>query len=496
MVGTTTTTSSDKSLTRLNWGVEFKHHLRVMVTQDLWRVTFKVVLPGAELKDNAMIEKLTDYTPCINPAHRPVRLCSQFLDHHNFLRSVIRRTKRFQITLVKAIQDILPLDVTDFWDNPRLLKRALLPFIGQLGKSLFGLSTDSDVEALRIAMRQLIENQNLELKTIKSSATHLSTFVTNVNVQFGNLLTRVKEHEAGNLLLLTQIDLNFQQQLNYLSKVTLHTFEILQTATDLEMQYSQFLSAVQQLTMGKLPSYLVPADILIETLMHVSEQVQDLNPPWEVIHMTPSWYFSHGTFIFVRDNTSLFITLQIPLTRRPIFFNFFKLNVYPLTMHTASEHNTMLRNVPECVGIDETEEFYFPLTLQELHSLDRTHASPIQRVFHKFSKTECMPALFLGDSDAILKTCEFDIVMNVSTPYIYQLKQSTFLLINIFDYTIRDENGSVFNNNCHACVVTLSPRQLLETSRFFIFSTLVQSKVISNFSLVHVTNLALLYQFF
>ena len=57
-LNSTTVGYDDTTISRLNWGVQFRHHMSLKVTQDIWRVTFQVPLPVFTYQTNSTILNL------------------------------------------------------------------------------------------------------------------------------------------------------------------------------------------------------------------------------------------------------------------------------------------------------------------------------------------------------------------------------------------------------------------------------------------------------
>lgn len=72
-------------------------------------------------------------------------------------------------------------------------KKSLLPFVGDLSKSLFGTATMEDVNILKQHVNSLIKNNLQVTKFIKMQSHQLSSYMTAAENRFDNIQESVKE---------------------------------------------------------------------------------------------------------------------------------------------------------------------------------------------------------------------------------------------------------------------------------------------------------------
>ena len=506
---------SDQSVSRLNYGVVFRHHQSIRVTQSLWRATFRIKLPSMDpskdsfafessLLGDAIFNNLAAFNnitasisetsqskfPRVTTPSTPTQ--DKFFQYANFIRGISRSTLRTLHSLGENIKNTLPRTLPPNWlKNDKKTTRALLGFVSELGKSLFGFATETDVNAVRIAVNELILNFNKEQNLIKSRGDHLATFATQVNSQFKNLNTKIEEHEKRTLLLLRQQQVREEKYMDLFAKIVLQALEVVEAAAEMVAFYTNFLGGVESLAAGRLPTFLVPQAQLIETLQHIIDMLQDTR--WTIIHLDPQFYYSHANFIHVRDADYLYITLQIPLANIDTLFKIFDILVVPLPTTDQNKHSTKVIGLPEAIAIDESQTYFFELSLSELQTLDKKHASEIRRVFQTFQNTSCVLSLYRGKSPAIMQTCQFQIEIDNPASHIIQLSDSEFFLSNIENYVVSSFNGSAVTSSCRSCIVTLRQGETLSSSKFFVSDSLAGGL---DGATRHVTNLALLHAFF
>lgn len=72
-------------------------------------------------------------------------------------------------------------------------KKSLLPFVGDLSKSLFGTATMEDVDILKQHVNSLIKSNIKVAKFIKMQSYQFSSFMTAADNRFDNIQESVKE---------------------------------------------------------------------------------------------------------------------------------------------------------------------------------------------------------------------------------------------------------------------------------------------------------------
>lgn len=150
-------------------------------------------------------------------------------------------------------------------------KKSLLPFVGDLSKSLFGTATMEDVNILKQHVNSLIKNNLQVTKFIKMQSHQLSSYMTAAENRFDNIQESVKENflVITNLsrIITTEIQ-NFQSGLLQLSELYNSHLE---TAHTLVKQYSSFKQSISTLIDGKLSPELISASVIKNTIQEISK---------------------------------------------------------------------------------------------------------------------------------------------------------------------------------------------------------------------------------
>src|SRR5467141_1385559 len=212
----------DLSKSSLNYGVLFRHHHSIQVAEGMWRITFSRKLPtiidvGPDEKSKptvnstfftgvkfAALANCAAHTRVVGAAAKGLN-CAKYMDSANFIKDLGKRAQTTLIELGYNIRNNLPHQLPKNWNNKRVIgTRAILSFVSELGKSLFGFSTNEDLEAVKTAVNELIKNQEVHDNTLRSSTQHLATFAGSVNNEFERILGKINANEAQTLKMLEQ----------------------------------------------------------------------------------------------------------------------------------------------------------------------------------------------------------------------------------------------------------------------------------------------------
>ena len=145
---------------RLNYGIVFKPEVDMFMAQEEWLHTFQIPIP----------RRLG--TPNVGSCHRDNDTC--FLINQALLQIMVIRTEtalRINNT-VNTIRKLVPETKVDKSRSAR----SLLPFIGHLSKSLFGLATEKDIDTLAKHINALTRRTEGLSEVLSQHGTHFSSY--------------------------------------------------------------------------------------------------------------------------------------------------------------------------------------------------------------------------------------------------------------------------------------------------------------------------------
>lgn len=176
--------SKANSILRLNYGILFEKQANVHFSNDVWMHTFQIRLPVK--KGMKLI------SPC-----KGKDFCENFNKLANELNILQLQTTRELNQTITTLKNIIP---TKSKNNNRK-KKAILGFIGELSKSIFGTATVSDVKLLAQHINALTTRTVKLTKEMAIHSDHQSSFMSIINKRISNIVNEMKDtHDEIDLL--------------------------------------------------------------------------------------------------------------------------------------------------------------------------------------------------------------------------------------------------------------------------------------------------------
>ena len=164
---------------RLNYGIVFKPEVDMFMAQEEWLHTFQIPVP----------RKLG--SPDIGSCHRDNDKC--LLINQVLSQVILIRTETALCIndTVNIIRKLVPETTVHMARSAR----SLLPFIGHLSKSIFGLATEIDIFAKHI---NALTRRTEDLSEILShNGTHFSSYIKATNKRMDNLMAGIHQNEMA-----------------------------------------------------------------------------------------------------------------------------------------------------------------------------------------------------------------------------------------------------------------------------------------------------------
>lgn len=263
----------------------------------------------------------------------------------------------------------------------------------------------------------------------------------------------------------------------------------------LERQLADLLSAIQMLVSGNLPPMLVTREMLLTLLETIQESLDRDHSQYQVIYKDISWYYRRATYVYLRTESELIITLQIPLTtfRNPFFV--YAIKTYPMVLPEEQNNVMRLDDIAFGIAVDQSSKFYYTLTETELLDIGIHHHSLTKKIFTEFDNTSCIMNIYLDKRENIDKFCKYSIHVNSLQSEIYHIQDAQIFLFNIPHYTLVCQNGSFVIPGCTACLVQLKPHCIFRFKSWYIPASMNSTNSVLE-STRHILNSPLIMKFF
>ena len=260
---------------RLNYGVVFEPVGRMHASSDYWHHTFKIDIP--DIPDIAPIPP-----PCQDLDHAQLIVsCQMLFEAFNATEKLKTNAINELERIRQSIKDTVPQMYIPKQGSRST--RSILPFIGQLSKSLFGTATQQDVAILAKHINSLETRSRALSNSYQHEASSLISFMDTVNKRITLSVTAVRDnHEAiTNLAHDTELLKNSMVLGTSIAVLLNHH----SSQTDQFIQHAnQFLSAMQQLSQGSISPTLLSPEALRQVLQQVKSKLARFYPNFKITH--------------------------------------------------------------------------------------------------------------------------------------------------------------------------------------------------------------------
>ena len=183
---------------RVNYGVIFRKEGRMYSTEQAWRHTFQIQLP---------------YIP-MQTEHQPASCENQEMEsnltHCSAVLNLVTHLGRLRNNTINTVREACT-EVINLIPEAPLLKvrtrqhRALLSFIGDWSKTLFGTATVKDIETLKDHVATIARQTD---KLVHAFTTHtggMQSYMSAIDQRVSNAMQAVEDNHNDILTLATQV---------------------------------------------------------------------------------------------------------------------------------------------------------------------------------------------------------------------------------------------------------------------------------------------------
>jgi hypothetical protein len=333
-------------------------------------------------------------------------------------------TPASELKQVESLLDTLESKLHDFQQiiPRRDSRRGLIDFGGTVLKSLFGVSTISDIHLLHDTLNELQSRNSDIVHSLSSQVTYVKNLdtVTKVNANaIANLSTTVKD------IMVKSYDRiwNISRDIIWLNYTISGQSELYTAVRQLEFallrmiqQVSDLLSAVQTVLHGKLPMNFVNPTTLQNLLRNVS---LSLPQGYELIAGTRAdtlhHYYELARTTLIGNAHGIKILVNVPLKTASQQFTLYKIIALPSRVSSNNFAKYVIDHT--YFGLDHSQRDY--ILVSEAY-LNRCTANSITlcpadiAIYNTHAKT-CESSLFF-QADTSIKLCRREIFFNYRTP--------------------------------------------------------------------------------
>lgn len=466
----------------MNYGVIFEPEAQLHLSKENWIHTFELELPN-----NIDMVNLSG-------CNRDAETCSVV---NKILLEINQIRQETELHLNHTIETIKRLVPEHKISDKRRQTRAVLPFIGDLSKTLFNTATYDDVKLLA---RHINALNRLTTKVVKSVQHHeddLSSFIRTVDERIGNVIKGIKENELAITHIQTQLFESFENLERSFATMGVLLSKQIERSRKLETRLNELIQGVFELVEGKLSPHLITPNTIRKTLIDIEGILRDKFSYFHLILTDPEDIYKKVQTFYTRNGAKLYISLKFPVSPFAQPLTLFKILSFPVPLNQTSNHATHLVDLPDLLAVTNGLTYYTVLDKTELFHCSRSKIimCKINKALTPFTYNSCVLALFKNDKELIKQHCDFRVSLEHISPKFIELSHTSILVYKTKVLEFDCQTGKRMQPGCDFCIVHVPCGCSVSTSNMYLPPRLSQchNNTQSN---IHPVNLALLQQFF
>ena len=184
--------------------------------------------------------------------------------------------------------------------------------------------------------------------------------------------------------------------LAYSARISGHLAEQVHMSSLLLSRMEEIRNSISQLIQARISPQLIPPSILKDVLHQVSASLSRHHPKFQIAHVDIAHYYHHALFVAARHETSIFITLKIPITAFHSSFTVYKVHSLPVPLNHSTSHGTYLDNLPRYMPNIQDHLYFSTMTTFQWNSCHGKHTKhcPREVFLRPVNRKVCVLAIF------------------------------------------------------------------------------------------------------
>jgi hypothetical protein len=393
-------------------------------------------------------------------------------------------------------------ELLDFEETVRSKRSWTSGWMTQLLSQATGLADQRDLAVLQKSMKQLESTMAKGIHAFSESETHISQIVNLQNERLENLQRIAKLNTENSQMIFDKlVETSFFDDQQH--KLTANALEHMHNFTLYLADVENLYHAVQLISVNKLPSFLVPHDVLKQALNHLSEFLSERHSHLKITHTDLHYYYKQAKFFVFRRKNRLYIHVKCPLSAFAPLFQIYTLETVPLAIPASPNVFSWMDTSVKLIGVGS--EFYFwtdqiSAFAHPSSDLDLS-ISPIQ--LRDIKIPSCVVGLIQGDISMIKRFCVYQIVQNSLPAQLIKLAPNRVFLSNVSSLIIQCDSHTEIRSHLavdQQLVVSVTPGCDLLSGEIFIPRSMQTSNLNDTFensnSTLYLTNYPYLSEWF
>jgi hypothetical protein len=314
---------------------------------------------------------------------------------------------------------------------------SMLGSIGNVVSDIFGAPTSDDIKAVASHVCNLATLADLDEKQIHTANERLTSMSQAINKRITNLKDGVTDVENRVSDLKDQFQHIVKQTDDNIDKVELRMNKLegmVNVMIELEnglnkaeqavdtmiLTTDKWVSAINHLTSGYLPFYLVSAEDITNVLDHLHKILPD---QFMIVHKNPSFYYQMRSLTYTRTDDYLMVMLTFPIYAIGGMLAVYRIDSTHLSISLNDTASTWIHGLPDFFATTLDTEYYT--------EFDTAHFSTCRGETLKICSSEtslkrstqrsCAASIYYDSAEDIMKICDIRYEENMAPGHAIQI---------------------------------------------------------------------------
>ena len=325
---------------------------------------------------------------------------------------------------------------------------SLLGTVGKVSSDIFGLPTNGDIKALashvcnQAKLVELDEKEihesndrltsmsnvlNNRITNIKSGILDAENRVNSVYNQFKKVATKTQDIIDSIELRLNKIQGMVAIELELQSGL----YKIQQQVEMLSSTVHQWILALNRLTDGYLPVFLVSRDDIENVLQHLKTNVLPrFGDNFKITHDNPQFYYKLKSISYTRTDDYLMIMVTIPVHAIGGLLSVYRVDTTHMSLSINHTSSTIFKHLPEYFATTTDSEYYTELDVSHFVSCvgETVKVCPAEKSLRRHTQKSCVASLFYDSAADIMEQCDIRYEKNMTSGYAMQISEHHYFL--------------------------------------------------------------------
>ena len=374
---------------------------------------------------------------------------------------------------LQIIEMLLPNNVSTVRRN----KRGWFDFVGNIGKTVFGLATEHDMKILASHIIRLERKGQFSTSNFQHLQGELQSLSKVVNISSQAAMLAVKENHKTIVQIALQLDELIKQWhtttkiIDHIHQVQATTLVTLQKVITSMSQLNRWdtlvysrIQAINQLHQGYLPVHLIEPQTLSKVLTTIGASLKNNHPHYQLtydpsISIHPYYHFRKTTFL--ATSKYIYIKLKIPISPTTPLFQLYKVNTLPIPtpVHLPGNRPTQITGTADYFAVNPTNKLYAELSSQTYSLCSKTTVINCHTTIPliNLDTPSCTTALFTANIHQVHQLCTSTLVAHKQNDIVVPLGEGKiFVATNMTSWSITcGTNIPKPVTGCQFCIYTL-----------------------------------------